>query len=72
MDKVEILVKGHLDLSWSDWLGGLEIAHLDQDRSRLAGSLVDQAMLHGILARLRDLDLKILSFQLYEGVDHEQ
>ena len=71
MDEVEILIKGHIDRSWSEWLGGLQIAHVDEDRSLLSGSLVDQAMLHGILTSLRDLDLKILSIQLKEGVNHE-
>lgn len=71
MDEVEILIKGHIDRSWSDWLGGLQIAHVDAERSLLTGPLVDQAMLHGILTRLRDLDLIILSIQLKEGVHHE-
>ena len=68
MDDVEILIKGHIDVHWSDWLGGLQITHIEQERSLLTGCLVDQAMLFGILTKLRDLDLKIVSVLLEEGM----
>ena len=71
MDEVEILIRGHIDDQWSDWLGGLQITHLEQGRSRLAGSIVDQAMLFGILTKLRDMDLKIVLVNLDEGVHNE-
>jgi hypothetical protein len=71
MDQVEILIKGQVDAHWSDWLGGLHIEHVEQDRSLLSGSVVDQAMLYGILAKLRDLDLQLVSVRLQEGMHHE-
>ena len=71
MDDVEILIKGHIDAHWSDWLGGLQITHIEQDRSLLTGSIADQATLHGILTKLRDLDLKLVSVHLKEGDNHE-
>ena len=61
MDIYEFQVKGHLDDRWSDWLGGLAI-HLQEDGTTLlVGSVVDQAALHGVLIRIRDLGLPLLS-----------
>ena len=71
MEDVEILIKGHLDVHWSEWLSGLQITHIEQEKSLLTGAIADQAMLHGILTKLRDLDLKIISVNLQEGVCHE-
>ena len=71
MEQVEILIRGHIDVHWSEWLGGLQIIHVEEDKSLLTGTITDQAMLHGILTKLRDLDLKIISVNLQEGVNHE-
>ncbi len=71
MEDVEILIKGRIDFHWSDWLGGLQITHVGQEQSLLAGSIADQATLHGILSKLRDLDLKLVSVNLKEGVNYE-
>ena len=66
MEQVEILIRGHIDAHWSEWLGGLQITHVEEDKSLLTGAITDQAMLHGILTKLRDLDLKIISVNLQE------
>jgi hypothetical protein len=58
----EILVKGHLDKSWSDWLGGLEVKLLDNGEMMLSGLITDQAALMGILNKLYSLNLILLSF----------
>lgn len=58
-----ILVDGHLDARWTDWLGGLAIQHQDDGTTLLAGTLTDQAALHGVLARIRDLALPLRSVQ---------
>ena len=71
MQDVEIIIKGRIDSHWSEWLGGLEIAHIKQDRTQLSGSIIDQAALYGILIKLRDLDLNLVSVELTEGVYHE-
>lgn len=71
MDDVEILIKGHIDVHWSDWLGGVQIKHIEPNQSLLTGVIADQAMLHGILSKLRDLDVKIVSVELKEGENHE-
>ena len=57
----EIKIKGHLDPSWSKWFAGLTVAHLTQDETLLSGMLADQAALHGLLERIRDLNLTLLS-----------
>ena len=61
VDTYRIRVKGHLDDRWSDWLGGMTI-HLQEDgTSVLVGPVVDQAALHGVIIRIRDLGLPLLS-----------
>ena len=61
VDTYRIRVSGHLNDRWSDWLGDLVI-HLQEDgTSVLVGPLVDQAALHGVINRIRDLGLPLLS-----------
>ncbi len=57
----EIRVKGHLDPSWSDWFAGLTLTHLEGNVTLLSGPLPDQAALHGLLERIRDLNLTLIS-----------
>jgi hypothetical protein len=57
----EIKIKGHLDSRWSDWFAGLQLTHLDGNETLLAGHLPDQAALHGMLERIRDLNLTLIS-----------
>ena len=60
-------VKGHLDDRWSDWFGGLAV-HLQEDGTTvLVGPVVDQAALHGVIARIRDLGLPLLSVSREDG-----
>jgi hypothetical protein len=59
MQRVEIRVKGQLDEHWSDWFEGLTIAHTAEGDTILSGLIDDQAALHGLLAKLRDLGLSI-------------
>ena len=56
----QIRVKGVLDEKWSDWFDGLTITPQD-DETLLTGPVRDQAALHGLLARVRDLGLPLLS-----------
>ncbi|MBN1537196.1 MAG: hypothetical protein JW908_10730 [Anaerolineales bacterium] len=57
----EIKLRGHLDPHWSDWFTGLELTHLEEDETLLCGMLPDQSALHGLLERIRDLNLSLIS-----------
>jgi hypothetical protein len=54
-----IQVRGHLTSKWSDWFDGLQMSYCGED-TILTGSVLDQAALHGVLAKIRDLGLPIL------------
>jgi hypothetical protein len=57
----EVKIKGHLDQRWSEWFAGLKLTHLEGDETLLSGPLPDQAALHGLLERIRDFNLKLIS-----------
>jgi hypothetical protein len=63
---VVIRIKGHLDQSWQEWIGGLQIVHEEDGTSRLFGFLQDQAALHGVLATIGRLSLTLLSLEQRE------
>ncbi len=60
-DTYELRVKGQLDDRWSDWLGGLSVRRQKDGTTVLAGPIVDQAALHGVINRIRDLGLPLLA-----------
>lgn len=62
-DLYHIRIKGHLDLNWADDFAGLTLHHLEDGTTLLYGPVVDQAALHGILNRIRDLGLVLLMVQ---------
>jgi hypothetical protein len=59
----EIRVSGNLDLRWSDWFDGFAITPADNEETLLIGTVADQAALHGLLHKIRDLGLPLLSVQ---------
>jgi hypothetical protein len=61
MPHVEIRVKELLDESWSEWLEGFTLTHTDQKETILTGSVVDQATLYGLIAKLRDLGVTLMA-----------
>lgn len=64
MKLVEIRVEGHLDIDWSDWFGGLQVTHPTDNQSLISGSIEDQSELYGLLSRLRDLGLELVSVNI--------
>ncbi|HEM61820.1 MAG TPA: hypothetical protein ENO24_05985 [Chloroflexi bacterium] len=66
MQRVEIRVKGQINDHWSEWFEGLALTHAEEGTTILSGLVVDQAALHGLLAKLRDLGLSILSVNALE------
>jgi len=61
MLRAEIRVKGQIAENWSSWFEGLTIIHAAQGETVLTGEISDQAALYGLLAKLRDLGLPLLS-----------
>lgn len=63
----QIKVKGHLDKVWSDWFEGLTITPEANDETLLSGLVVDQAALYGLLKKIRDLGLLLISVNRLES-----
>lgn len=61
MPNYEIRVQGRLDQRWSNWFDGLSISYEGSDVTVLHGPLVDEAALHGVLNKVRDLALTLLA-----------
>jgi hypothetical protein len=59
--RYEIRLKGHLDARWADWFAGLTITWEDNGETQLTGPVADQAALHGLLRKVRDLGLPLVS-----------
>ncbi len=60
-ENYEIRVKGHLEEWWSDWFDGLVLTNLENGEVAITGRVEDQAALHGLLAKIRDLNLTLIS-----------
>jgi len=61
MQRVEIRIEGHLDPAWAEWLDDFALAHTEQGKTILSGEVRDQAALYGLIAKLRDLGVKLIS-----------
>lgn len=59
--RCEIRLRGHLDGRWADWFGGLEVILQASGDTLLSGPVADQAALHGLLRKVRDLGVPLLS-----------
>jgi hypothetical protein len=62
----QIKIKGHLGREWTDWFEGLAITLEDNGETLLTGTVVDQAALHGLLKKVRDLGMPLVSVNLVE------
>ena len=60
-ERYEIRLKGHLDARWAAWFDGLSITHEGDGTTVIHGKLVDQAALHGVLRKVRDVGLPLIS-----------
>jgi len=63
----EIRIEGHIGDSWSSWFAGLTIRHDECGETVLTGPLVDEAALHGVLAKIRDLGLPLVAVKRVPG-----
>lgn len=63
----EIRLKGHMDREWTDWFEGLAITLEEDGNSLLSGPVIDQAALHGLLKKVRDLGLPLLSVNFVDS-----
>ena len=57
----QIRIKGHLGPKWADWFNGLTITHEEDGNTLLAGPVIDDAALHGLLKKVRDLGMPLIS-----------
>lgn len=63
----ELRIDGHLDERWSAWFGGMTLDRDDDGATTLRGAITDQAELHGLLAKVRDLGAILISVRTIDG-----
>jgi len=68
----QIVVKGHLEARWSQWFNGMAILNLPGGEAVLSGPIVDQAALHGLLIKIRDLGLPLISVSCFENEERQK
>jgi len=61
MQEVEIRIKGKIDENWSNWFGGFAITYSPKNETTLRGIIRDQAQLRGVIGKLADLGLELVS-----------
>ena len=68
--RYELRVEGHLDEHWSTWFGGMSLIREDDGTTTLRGFVADQAALHGLLAKVRDIGATLISVKTTDAPDH--
>lgn len=68
----QIKIKGHLGDPWQEWFEGMTITLEEDGNTLLTGSLVDQAALHGLLKKVRDLGVPLISVESVLGTNNSQ
>jgi hypothetical protein len=68
----EIRLKGHLDERWAEWFEGLTITLEEDGNTLLTGPVIDQAALHGLLKKVRDLGMPLVSVSFLEHGQADQ
>ena len=71
-DRYEIRLTGHLDARWTDWFDGLAVSCDSDGTTLISGPIADQAALHGLLQRVRDLGLPLVSVRQVEDDQPDQ
>jgi len=69
MQQVEVRIRGQLDKKWEDWLEGFTISYSGEDETVLTGKVIDQASLYGLMGKLRDMGVKLVSVVTTEAGD---
>lgn len=64
----QVKIKGYIDANWSDWFDGWSIEHEGEDSSVLTSPLVDQSALYGVLIKINDLNIQLISVQREEMI----
>ncbi len=67
--RYEVRLTGHLDAHWTTWFDGSSISYEDDGTTVISGQVVDQAALHGLIQRVRDLGIPLVSVR---KVDSDQ
>ena len=65
----QVRIDGHLDQRWSAWFSDLTLTHESDGMTSLSGAIADQAELHGLLMRIRDLGVTLISVQVIDPPD---
>lgn len=60
----QIRIQGHLGLKWTEWFDGMTISLEEDGDTLIAGPVVDQAALHGLLRKVRDLNMPLISIRI--------
>jgi hypothetical protein len=68
-DVYELRVAGRLDQHWSAWFSGLTVTHQGDGSTSLTGAVTDQAELHGLLAKIRDLGVTLISVTVVDPAE---
>jgi hypothetical protein len=68
----ELRIEGHFDEYWSAWFGGLTLIREDDGTTTLRGAMTDQAQLHGLLAKVRDLGTTLISVKTIDTPGRRQ
>jgi hypothetical protein len=68
----QLRVNGHLDQHWSSWFGDLTLTHEDDGTTCLTGAITDQAQLHGLLTKIRDLGVTLISVEAVDVTTTER
>jgi hypothetical protein len=69
--KYILRIKNHLDSHWEEWFDGMALTKMDNGETLLSGDVVDQSALHGLLEKIRNLNLTLISVQKVDGEEEK-